>query len=104
MRGFARAAARRLPSSVRPQAVQQPDPMPLLARARYSLYLAVVISAIVMLVVAIASADVVGLLPIGVFDALFSPFFFPIVYVVSYVLAPWLARRFPVVRPYDTSS
>jgi hypothetical protein len=72
--------------------------MTLLTRLRYALYLAIVSSAAISLFVALASADAVGLLPSRAFDALFSPFFMLAVYVVSFVLSPWAAERFPIKR------
>lgn len=50
------------------------------------------------LFVTLASADAVGLLPSRAFDALFSPLFMLAVYVVSFVLSPWAAERFPINR------
>jgi hypothetical protein len=70
--------------------------MPLLTRLRYALYLAIVSAAAASLIVALASADAVGLLPGSAFQALFSPFFFLVVYAAAFVLAPWVARRLPI--------
>ena len=70
--------------------------MSLLTRLRYAPYLAVVGGAAVALLMAIASADAVALLPISAFDALFGPFFVLAVYGVSFALAPWVVRRLPI--------
>jgi len=59
--------------------------MPIVTRLRYALYLAAVSSAAVSLLVAIASADAVALLPVGAFRALFSPFFMLAVYAAAFV-------------------
>lgn len=65
-------------------------------RLRYSLYLAAVGGALVGLVVAVASADVVGLLPTTAFDLLMSPGYLLVVFAVAFLTAPMVARRFPI--------
>jgi len=65
-------------------------------RLRYSLYLAAVGSALVGLVVAAASADVVGLLPTTAFDLLVSPRYLLVVFALAFLIAPMVARRFPL--------
>jgi hypothetical protein len=72
--------------------------MTLLTRLRYALYLAIVSNAAIGLIVALASADGVDLLPGRAFDVLFSPLFMLAVYVVSFVLSPWAAEHFPIKR------
>ena len=72
--------------------------MTLLTRLRYALYLAAVCGAVVGLLVAIASADAISLLPISAFDTLFSPYYFLIIYATSFVISPWVAKRFPIQR------
>jgi hypothetical protein len=75
----------------------------LLERFRYALYLATVGGALIGLLIVIASADVIGLLPITAFDALFNPLYFVALYVVAFVAAPSLAERLPIVRPVHKS-
>ena len=70
--------------------------MPLLTRLRYALFLAIVSSAAASLIVAIASADAIGLLRGSAFEALVSPYFFLAVYAVAFVLSPWVAERLSV--------
>ena len=70
--------------------------MPLLVRLRYALILAIVGSAAASLLVALATADAIGLLPGSAFNALFSPFFFLAVYAAAFLLSPWVAERLPV--------
>lgn len=70
--------------------------MSLYQRLRYSLYLAAVGSSLVGLVIAVASADVVGLLPIAAFDFLMSPVYLLIVFTVAFLAAPLVASRFPI--------
>ena len=70
--------------------------MPLLTRLRYALYLAVVSGAGASLIVALASADAISLLPGSAFQALFSPFFFLVVYAAAFVITPWVSRRLPI--------
>lgn len=70
--------------------------MPLYQRLKYSLYLAAVGGALVGLVVAVASADVVGLLPTAAFDLLMSPVYLLVVFVAAFLAAPMVAPYFPV--------
>jgi hypothetical protein len=72
--------------------------MTLFERLRYSLYLAAVAGAIITLVISIASADVVGWLPSSVDKLVLSPYFLVALYLVAYLVAPWVSRRFPIVR------
>jgi hypothetical protein len=72
--------------------------MNLLTRLGYALRLAIVAGAIIMLLVSIASADVIGLLPISAFDALGNPFYFLILYIASFITAPWLSSYLPIKR------
>ncbi len=65
-------------------------------RLRYSLYLAAVGGALVGLVVAVASADVVGLLPSAAFDLLMSPSYLLVVFALAFLAVPMFARRFPI--------
>jgi hypothetical protein len=77
--------------------------MSLFERLRYALYLAVVGGALIGLIVAIASADVIGLLPIAAFDMLFNPLYFVALYVVAFIVSPWVADRIPIARALPTS-
>jgi hypothetical protein len=70
----------------------------MLERLRYSLYLAAVAGAILVLVISIGSADVVGLLPASAERLISSPFFLPALYLAAYLVAPLVSRRFPIVR------
>ena len=72
--------------------------MSLFQRLRYALYLAVVSSAAIVLIVAVGSADLVALIPISVFDALFNPLFVLTIYAASFFLAPWVSEHLPITR------
>jgi hypothetical protein len=72
--------------------------MTVFERLRYSLYLAAVGGAVIILVISIASADVVGWLPPSADKLVLSPFLPFALYLVAYLVAPWLSRRFPIVR------
>jgi hypothetical protein len=65
-------------------------------RLRYSLYLTVVGGALVGLVVVVASADVVGLLPATAFDLLMPPGYLLVVFALAFIAAPMVARSFPI--------
>ena len=75
--------------------------MDLLTRFGYSLRLAIVTGAIIVLIISIASADVIGLLPISTFDAMGSPFYFLILYIASFIAAPWVSDYLPIKRNKD---
>jgi hypothetical protein len=70
----------------------------LVERLRYSLYLAAIAGAALVLALSIGSADAVRLLPASADKLVFSPFFWLALYAVSYVVAPLVSRRFPIVR------
>ena len=70
--------------------------MPLIARLRYALYLAIVLSAALSLILMLASADAVAILPSSASDLAFNPVMVFVLYVLSYVAAPSLAERFPI--------
>ena len=70
--------------------------MPTAARLRYALFLAAAIGAAVSLLVAVATADAVALLPASTFEAVFSPIFSLAVYALAFVVAPWAAERLPL--------
>jgi len=72
--------------------------MTLFERLRYSLYLAAIGGAVIILVISIASADMVGWLPASADKIALSPFFLFALYLLAYLLAPLASRRFPIVR------
>ena len=72
--------------------------MTLLARLRYALYLAAVGSAAIGLLVALASADDIALLPPSAFDAMLSPLFMLVMYGIAFAVSPWCAEHFPITR------
>jgi hypothetical protein len=72
--------------------------MTLFERLRYSLYLAAIGGAVIILVISIASADMVGWLPASADKIVLSPFFLFALYLLAYLLAPLASRRFPIVR------
>jgi len=72
--------------------------MSLFERLRYALYLATVSGALIGLIVSLASADVIGLLPMAVFDMMFNPLYFVALYIAAFVAAPWVADRLPIAR------
>ena len=72
--------------------------MTLFERLRYSLYLAAIGGAVIILVISIASADIVGWLPASADKVAFSPFFPFALYLVAYLLAPLASRKFRIVR------
>jgi hypothetical protein len=72
--------------------------MTLFERLRYSLYLAAVGGAVIVLVISIASADVVGWLPPSAEKLVLNPFFPFALYLVAYLVAPWMSRQLPIVR------
>jgi hypothetical protein len=72
--------------------------MSLFERFRYALYLAAVSGAIIGLSVSLATADVIGLLPIAVFEMMFNPLYLVALYIVAFVAAPWVADRLPITR------
>jgi hypothetical protein len=78
--------------------------MTLFARLRYALYLAGVAWAIIIFIVAMGSADVVAVLPIGAFDALFNPLMPLAVYLLAFAITPWLTDHLPISRHEHRSS
>ena len=72
--------------------------MTFLERARYAAYLAVVAGAILSLILALASADGIALLPPGAFDIAFSPVLMISTYVLAFLVAPAIANRLPIKR------
>ena len=74
------------------------ESMSLFERLKYSLCLAAVSGAIIGLLVSLATADFIRLLPIAVFEMMFSPLYLVALYVVAFVTAPWVADRLPITR------
>jgi hypothetical protein len=72
--------------------------MPLFDRFRYALYAAAVGAAALGLVIALLSADAIGVLPTKAFDWIMSPWYMAVIYAVAFALSPILARRFPITR------
>jgi hypothetical protein len=72
--------------------------MTLFERLRYSLYLAAIGGAVIILVISIASADIVGWLPASADKLVRGPFSLFAIYLVGFLLAPFVSRRFPIVR------
>jgi hypothetical protein len=72
--------------------------MPLTKRLLYSFYAAAIGGAALGLVVVVLSADAVGLLPDSLVDVVFSWRFVVPLFALSFLLAPWLSRRLPIVR------
>ena len=71
--------------------------MSLFNRLRYALYLMIATTMIVGLVVSIASADAVALLPAIDAGALVShPLYLAAVYLASFIAAPWFHEHFPI--------
>jgi hypothetical protein len=71
-------------------------PMQLLDRFRFSFYLTVPAAALIGLAIAVASADGVALLPPRAFDLILSPVYLLLVFSISFLIAPWVARRMRV--------
>ena len=72
--------------------------MTMFQRLRYSAYLAAVGGATIMLFIALASADVVGLLPMSAFDFVFAPYYLVAVFVIAFLAARWFVRWLPIAR------
>ena len=72
--------------------------MNLVARLRYSLYLAIALSVVVSLALVLASADAIAILPPSAFDFAFSPSLFVVAFIVSFLVGPYVAERFPIKR------
>lgn len=69
-------------------------------RLRYSLYLAAIGGAIAVLLVAVAVADVVSLLPPTIFDLLMSPGYLVVILALAFLATPVVARRSVLWQPY----
>ena len=72
--------------------------MTFLERVRYAAYLAVVAGAAISLALVLGSADAIALLPPSAFDLALSPMLMATTYVVSFLVAPWVAARLPIKR------
>jgi hypothetical protein len=71
-------------------------------RLRYALYGYIAVSMITTLALSILSADSIELIPdIDIGRLLFNPFFLVPILVISYLVAPWLAQRFPLKRKWQ---
>ncbi len=75
--------------------------MTLFARLRYSLYLAIALSMAVSLVLVLASADAIAILPPNAFDLAMSPGLFIAAYIISFLVSPFIAERFPIKRNWQ---
>jgi len=75
--------------------------MSIFARLRYALYLTVVLWAAFGLAVMLASADSIALLPSSAGDLISNPIYLLALYVVSFVVGPWLAQRVPIKRRWQ---
>jgi hypothetical protein len=67
-------------------------------RVFYAFYLAIAASMVLILTVAVGTADGVGLLPANAFDLLGSPGVMLGTYVLAFLAAPYVAERFPLKR------
>ena len=72
--------------------------MALVERARYAGYLTIVSGVFISLILIVASADVIALLPPGAFDYAFSPLLIVIIYPLAFVVAPLISQRIPLKR------
>ena len=72
--------------------------MPVFERARYAAYLTVVVGAAISLLLALGISDAIALLPPTAFDLVLSPALMLATYVMAFVVAPWVASRFPIKR------
>lgn len=73
-------------------------------RLKYSFQLAIPFAALFALVVVVASADVVGILPAAAFDLVFSPFYFIVIYAISFFVSPLIESKLPFTEKMDTRS
>jgi hypothetical protein len=48
------------------------------------------------LLVSLATADIIALLPVAAFDMMFSPLYLVVLYAVAFIAAPWVAERLPI--------
>jgi Na+-driven multidrug efflux pump len=72
--------------------------MALADRARYAGYLTIVCGVFVSLILVVASAEAISLLPPEAFDYALSPLLVVIIYPVAFLVAPMISRRFPFKR------
>lgn len=68
-------------------------------RLRYALYLHIVVTAILGLILSIASADVIAFIPrMNVGELISSPYYFVPAYAICFLVAPWISLRYPIKR------
>lgn len=77
--------------------------MPFFQRLGYSLYLAAVLGAFAGLMIALASSDVIGLLPTSAFELLMSPAYGLVIFVAAFLMAPFFSSHFQVTGWEDAS-
>jgi hypothetical protein len=72
--------------------------MPLLTRLRYSLLLAIVLTAMASMAIMLASADSIDLLASSATEYAFSLGLFGLSFVLAFAIAPFVAQRLPFHR------
>lgn len=72
--------------------------MTLFERVTYAWTLAIVSAAAIGLGIAILSADSINLIPIEVFDYIFSPAYMIALYILSFIISPIVANYLPEKR------
>jgi len=65
---------------------------------------AIPFAALFALVVVVASADMVGILPAASFDLVFSPFYFIVIYALSFFISPLVESKLPFTEKTHTRS
>jgi len=78
--------------------MNETQPMGLFQRVIYALFVIIPVLAVVYLLLAIASANTVALLPSSASEFALSAYFYVPIYVVAFALAPWLRSRIPITR------
>jgi hypothetical protein len=72
--------------------------MTLFQRARYALILAIVAGSFISLLIALGSADAIGLLPPDAFNLALSPSLMVVTYIAAFLVAPRIAKHLPIAR------
>lgn len=72
-------------------------------RLRYALYLTAVVGAFIGFLIALASSDVIGLLPKSAFGLLMSPVYGLVIFVAAFLLAPLFSSHFQITGWEDAS-
>lgn len=72
--------------------------MSVFERAWYALVASIVASAAISLLSALGSADAIAILPSSAFDLAMSRYIFLPIYVLAFLVAPWISFRFPITR------